>query len=186
MKMFARKGEDGASLRGGPSTPRTPLRLTDAVYVFVLIALGGFIAHAAAETAAPPVHIVTSGSDLKWGPPPPMIPKCAEAAILDGDPFKQGAPFTVRLKLPDGCKFGPHWHPTDENVTVISGTLGAGMGDTFDPAKGQLIDAGGFVRMPTGMHHFAWAKGATIVQVHGVGPLEFSYVNPADDPRNQH
>jgi hypothetical protein len=40
--------------------------------------------------------------------------------------------------------------------------------------------------MPTGMHHFAWAKGPTIVQVHGTGPFEFSYVNPADDPRNQH
>ena len=160
--------------------------LSRSVYAFVLIAIGGFIAHAADQPAASPVHIVTSGSDLKWGPPPPMIPKCAEAAVLSGDPFKQGAPFVVRLKLSDGCKFAPHWHPTDENVTVISGTLGAGMGDTFDAAKGQLIDAGGFVRMPTGMHHFAWAKGPTIVQVHGVGPLEFSYVNPSDDPRNQH
>ena len=160
--------------------------LSRSAYVFVLIALTGLLAHAADQPAAPPVHIVASGSDLKWGPPPPMIPKCAEAAILDGDPFKAGAPFVVRLKLPDGCKFAPHWHPTDENVTVISGTLGAGMGDTFDPAKGHLIDAGGFVRMPTGMHHFAWAKGPTIVQVHGVGPLEFSYVNPSDDPRNQH
>ena len=164
--------------------------LARSVYALVLIALAGafvrMTAQAADEPAAPPIHIMTSGSDLKWGPPPPMIPKCAEAAILDGDPFKQGAPFTVRLKLPDGCKFGPHWHPTDENVTVISGTLGAGMGDKFDPAKGQLIRTGGFVRMPTGMHHFAWAKGPTIVQVHGVGPLEFSYVNSADDPRTQH
>jgi hypothetical protein len=60
------------------------------------------------------------------------------------------------------------------------------MGDTFDPTKGQLIKAGGFVRMPTGKHHFAWAKGPTIVQVHGTRPFEFSYVNSADDPRNQH
>ena len=50
--------------------------LSRSVYVFVLIALGGFIAHAASEPATPPIHIVTSGSDLKWGPPPPMIPKC--------------------------------------------------------------------------------------------------------------
>ena len=154
--------------------------------VLAAIALVAVIAHAADESAAPPIHIVTSGKDVKWGPPPPMVPKGAEAAILDGDPFKAGAPFTLRLKMPNGYKIGPHWHPTDENVTVISGTLGAGMGDKFDPAKGQLIKAGGFVRMPTGMHHFAWAKGPTIVQVHGVGPFEFSYVNPADDPRNQH
>ncbi len=32
----------------------------------------------------------------------------------------------------------------------------------------------------------AWAKGPTIVQVHGIGRFAFTYVNPADDPRNQH
>ncbi len=159
--------------------------LARSLIIFVLIAFAAIIAHAE-ESAAPPIRILTSGKDIKWGPPPPMIPKGAEAAILEGNPFKAGSPFTLRLKMPDGYKFAPHWHPTDENVTVISGTLGAGMGDTFDPTKGQLIKAGGFVRMPTGMHHFAWAKRPTIVQVHGTGPFEFSYVNPADDPRNQH
>ena len=37
--------------------------------------------------------------------------------------------------------------------------------------------------MPKGHHHFAWAKGETVVQVHGVGPWAIVYVNPADDPR---
>jgi hypothetical protein len=60
------------------------------------------------------------------------------------------------------------------------------MGDKLDPTKSQLIRAGGFVRLPQGMHHFAWAKGPTVVQVHGVGPFAFTYVNPSDDPRNQH
>jgi anti-sigma factor ChrR (cupin superfamily) len=106
--------------------------------------------------------------------------------VLDGDPFKDGSSYTLRLKMPDGYKIPPHWHPTDENVTVLSGTLGAGMGDKFDRAKGQLMKPGGFVTMPHGMHHFAWAKGPTVVQVHGVGPFAFTYVDPADDPRNQH
>jgi hypothetical protein len=40
--------------------------------------------------------------------------------------------------------------------------------------------------MPKGMNHLAWASGPT-TQIHGVGPLaRFTYVNPADDPRNQH
>jgi len=26
------------------------------------------------------------------------------------------------------------------------------------------------------------ADGATIVQVHGISPVQFNYVNPADDP----
>jgi len=115
-----------------------------------------------------------------------MLPKGAQLAVLDGDPMKTGTPFTVRLKMPDGYKIPAHSHTTDENVTVLRGALGAGMGDKLDPAKGQLINPGGFVRMPQGMHHFAWAKGTTIVQIHGVGPLAFTCVNSADDPRNQH
>jgi len=115
-----------------------------------------------------------------------VVPKGAQAAVLDGDPFKDGSSYTLRLKMPDGYKIPPHWHPTDENVTVLSGTLGASMGDTFDTAKGQLMKPGGFVTMPHGMHHYAWAKGSTVVQVHGIGPFAFTYVNPADDPRNHH
>jgi hypothetical protein len=48
------------------------------------------------------------------------------------------------------------------------------------------MQSGGFVRMPPGVHHYAWAKGPTIIQVHGSAPFAFTYVNPADDPRNQH
>jgi len=40
--------------------------------------------------------------------------------------------------------------------------------------------------MPKGMNHFAWASGTTVVQIHGLESLDFKYVNPADDPRNQH
>ena len=39
------------------------------------------------------------------------------------------------------------------------------------------------MRMPKGMHHFAGAKGETIIQVHGMGPFEINYINPEDDPR---
>jgi len=141
----------------------------------------------AQESSAPAsVQIFDSPKDVKWGPVPPMLPKGGQLAVLDGDPMKEGSPFTVRLKMPDGYKIAAHSHPTDENVTVMSGTLGAGMGDKLDHAKGQLIKTGGFVRMPQGMHHFAWAKGPTTVQIHGIGPLAFTYVDPAEDPRNQH
>jgi len=35
------------------------------------------------------------------------------------------------------------------------------------------------------MHHFAWFKGETIIQIHGEGPFQINYVNPADDPRKK-
>jgi hypothetical protein len=153
-----------------------------------LIAMSSFGLAVAADqpaSAAPNVPMVASPSDVKWGPAPPVVPAGAQAAVLDGDPFKEGSPYTLRLKMPDGYRIPPHFHPTDENVTVLSGTLGAGMGDKFDTKAGQYLKPGGFVRMPQGMHHYAWAKGPTIVQVHGVGPFAFTYVNPADDPRNK-
>lgn len=163
--------------------------LTKSIVVVALIASTASFVFAADNQAADnaaDVHVYQSPKELKWGPAPPVVPKGAEAVVLDGDPFKEGGAYTLRLKMPDGYKIPPHWHPTDENVTVISGTLGAGMGDKMDTGSGQLIKAGGFVRMPKTVHHYAWAKGPTTVQVHGNAPFAFTYVNPSDDPRNQH
>jgi Cupin domain len=136
-------------------------------------------------SAAPSVSLLTSPTKTKWGPAPPVVPSGAQVAVLDGDPFKDGSPYTLRLKMPDGYRVGPHFHPTDENVTVLTGTLAAGMGDKFDPDAVQFLKPGGFVTMPKGMHHYVYAKGPTVVQVHGIGPFAFTYVNPSDDPRNK-
>lgn len=72
-------------------------------------------------------------------PAPPVLPKGAEAAVLDGNSFASSGSYTLRLKMLAGYKIPPHWHPTDENVTVLSGTLGAGMGDEFDKSNGSLL-----------------------------------------------
>jgi hypothetical protein len=102
-------------------------------------------------------------------------------AVLQGDPDKTG-PFTLRLKVQDGYKVAPHWHPISENLTVISGSFNLGTGDELDQTKTTALSAGAFATMPAKMHHFAWAKGETEVQVHGAGPFKLIYVNPKDDP----
>jgi hypothetical protein len=129
-------------------------------------------------------HVMVRPDDVKWGPAPPALPAGAKFAVLSGDPGK-AVPFVIRAKLPDGYKVPPHWHPTDENVTVIEGTFMAGKGDKFSTDASEALPAGSFVKMPREMHHFAWAKGETIIQVHGIGPFEIHYVNAADDPRNK-
>ena len=106
----------------------------------------------------------------------------AQVAVLEGDPGANTGDFTVMAKLPDGYKFAPHWHPKRENVTVISGTFKVGMGDKFDESKLMSFPAGSFAYLDPEMHHYAMASGETIVQVHGMSPLQFNYVNPADDP----
>jgi quercetin dioxygenase-like cupin family protein len=118
-----------------------------------------------------------------WGPPPPFLPKGAEFAVMQGDPSK-AAVYTLRLKLPDGYVIAPHFHPTDEHVTVISGNFLVGMGDAIDKTKVQHLAAGGFITAPANAHHYAIAQGPTVVQVHGMGPFAITYVKASDDPRN--
>jgi quercetin dioxygenase-like cupin family protein len=130
-------------------------------------------------------HQAVRPDALKWGPGPPGLPPRAELAVLVGDPGKAGSAYVVRARLPDGYRIPPHWHPSDENVTVLQGVLLMGTGETFDPARAEALPAGSFVRMPAGTRHAAAAKGETVIQLHGVGPFEVTYVNPADDPRKK-
>lgn len=119
--------------------------------------------------------------ELKWGDAPPVLPKGAKVAVLAGDPFKPGA-YVIRLKMPAGYKIAPHWHSKAENLTVISGGFNLGSGDTMDKAHAHKLVAGGFHYLPANAHHYAFANTATILQIHGEGPFDITYVNPADDP----
>jgi len=139
----------------------------------------------AALADSPPMELVAGPEAVKWGPVPPSFPKGAKIAVLAGNPFKEG-PYVVRLKMPENYQLPAHHHPTAENVTVISGSFHAGMGEKLDVDKGQSFASGGFVSMPAGMNHYAWATAETVVQVHGNGPFAIVYVNPADDPSKTH
>ncbi|HWQ32040.1 MAG TPA: cupin domain-containing protein [Blastocatellia bacterium] len=130
-------------------------------------------------------HVKVMPNEVKWGPGPAALPPGAQLAVLEGDPSKAGALFTIRAKLPDGYTVPPHWHPTDENVTVLEGALLMGLGEKLDRAAAHEMTVGAYTRMPKGTRHFAIAKGETIIQVHAIGPFEVNYVNPADDPRKQ-
>jgi quercetin dioxygenase-like cupin family protein len=120
---------------------------------------------------------------LAWGPAPAVFPAGAKMAVLQGDPSKPEW-FTVRLDLPNGYRVQPHFHPTDELLTIISGTFLLGMGDTLDAAHATVMPAGGFGTVAANMHHYAIARGRTVVQVQGMGPFVLTYVRSQDDPRN--
>ena len=134
-------------------------------------------------TAIPAVAQVKSGGAVKWGPGPAFLPRGAKFAVLQGDPGASGV-YTLRLRLPNGYTIKPHFHPTDEQVTVLSGMFVVGMGDSVTWKGAQRLTSGGFITAPKDAHHFARARGVTIVQVHGEGPFQVTYVKPADDPRN--
>jgi len=121
-------------------------------------------------------HKIVHFGDLKWTP----IIKGCDLAPVAGDPNAEGAPFVLRIRCTDGTKIPAHWHPTDENLTVLKGTFLVGMGESFDETKLQTMNVGNFVSMPKEMRHFAMNKGETIVQLHGAGPFKVNWVNPSD------
>jgi len=156
-------------------------------FAFGIISVAAALVFAAEESQSTATsateHRVTKPSDLKWGEAPPGLPASAKVAALNGDPTQAG-PFTVRLKAPADYKVMPHTHPTDERLTVISGSFRIGMGERFDETKMQEMGPGSYIVLPSGMAHFAKSAKESIVQIDSEGPFQINYVNPADDPRN--
>jgi len=96
-------------------------------------------------------------------------------------------PYAIRLKFPSNYNIPAHSHPTDEHVVVVTGALTFGMGDALQrgAAANKTLSPGGFALMPANMNHYAYSTAQeTTIILYGQGPVEFKYVNPADDPRN--
>jgi len=122
---------------------------------------------------------------IQYGPAPAFLPRGAQLAVLEGNPMASTGDFTVRLKMPNGYRIPPHWHPNRENATVISGTFKVGMGDTFDESRMTTLPAGSFGYLDPSMHHYVMASGEVVVQVHGMSPLQVNYISPNDDPNKR-
>ena len=138
-------------------------------------------------------HLMILPDAIKWGPIPANVMEGAppaefakepplQCAILAGDPTKPGSPYIIRIKTPDGARIAPHWHPGDENITVIQGTFLLATGKKFDQAGLHAMPVGSYALMPKRTAHFASSKGDSIVQVNGIGPFKIVWVNPAATP----
>jgi quercetin dioxygenase-like cupin family protein len=145
-----------------------------AAFLLLAAAAPTAVAQSAAAHAAPPAP--------KWGPAPAVFPAGAQMEVMQGNPSANGL-FTVRLRFPNGYRVAPHTHPTDEHITVISGTFHVGMGKTVDPKQMMTLHTGDFASAPANAPHYAQARGTTVVQVHAIGPFALTYVNPADMPK---
>src|SRR5262245_56494453 len=71
-------------------------------------------------------HVMLPPAKVTWGPAPAALPPGAKMAVISGDPGKD-VPFVIRAQLPANYTIAPHWHPTDEHVTVMTGTISMGM-----------------------------------------------------------
>ncbi|MDP8913267.1 MAG: cupin domain-containing protein [Pseudomonadota bacterium] len=148
----------------------------------VLFTLAPGVASAQQHSTA--VHTVVEPGEVAWRPAPPSLPAGAQAALLYGDPSKEGL-FVLRLKLPKGYKIPPHSHPRPEIITVVSGAFHLGMGHQANWRQARRLPAGSFFAFDPGMVHFAHVEEETVVQLNSTGPWGINYVNPADDPRRK-
>lgn len=150
-----------------------------------------FTTAAAAQTSpetiadlGPAQHLTYRTGEIDWRDGPGSLEPGAHFAVLEGDPSAEGV-FTLRIRMPDGYRISPHWHPNVERVTVLSGTFRLGSGDTFDADATTPLLAGSYTSMAPGMRHFAMTEGETVIQLTSVGPWVINYVDPDDDPRGR-
>jgi quercetin dioxygenase-like cupin family protein len=149
----------------------------------ILIVAAMLLAQALAVAADTPS--VASATEVKWGAPPPVFPPGAKFAVIAGDPATTGL-VTVRFEMPAGYTIPPHFHPTDEHVTVLKGSFSIGMGDFIDKTHALTLSEGGYGVAIANMHHYAYTNTGATIQVHMQGPFAITYVSPADDPSKKH
>jgi hypothetical protein len=84
----------------------------------------------------------------------------------------------TRTKLPANYRVPAHTHPMAETVTVISGSVGFGMGEKFDDKKGEMVKTGGFFAQAAKHAHYVWTGNEeAVIQVQYVGPGGIDYIN---------
>jgi quercetin dioxygenase-like cupin family protein len=116
----------------------------------------------------------------------PAFPLSVRLAVLVGEPSEPGL-YVIRVKMPSGGKLMPHKHPDGRIYTVMSGVFYIGLGEQFDGSKVEAYPPGTVVVLPGDTWHFYWAKsGEYVTQVTAIGPLGLEYLDPDDDPREQH
>ena len=124
--------------------------------------------------ATMPSPIIVTPSQITWQADK-TLPPGVKMAVLAGDPTKSGW-YVVRLNMSDGAKFPPHFHGGPEYVTVIQGTLLVGLGTTMDASKMKALPAGSYIEVPAKLPHYAAARGTTVIQITGSGPMTMTAV----------
>jgi quercetin dioxygenase-like cupin family protein len=163
----------------GVTLPRMRSALRGIKAVLLVVPLASMSASSLAQAPqAAAHHAVVAADAIQWK----SLRPGAEIAVVSGDPNKEGSPFVLRFRYRGKARIPPHWHPTDEHLTILSGTFRLGMGKSGDEAVTTALEAGAYAFVAAKMPHYAWTDGDTVIQAHGIGPFVINYVNPADDP----
>jgi hypothetical protein len=152
--------------------------LSVAIFALPVLALAQGIPPAGANPQVS--HAIVALDQLVWKPIAPGV----EMAVVFGDPDKKGGLYVIRLRCKGEVKVPPHWHATDEHITVLEGSFWIGPGEQFDASKLQEMKVGAPAVMPAEVRHFSLSKADNVIELFGEAPFVVNFVNPEDDPRN--
>jgi len=150
--------------------PQSFIRIPGSAFCAVILLIPGL------ALAQGPV--VVTPSQLAWKP---LIPG-VEMAVVSGDPDKKGGLYVIRIRAKGEVKVPPHWHPTDEHITVLVGSFLLAHGDKYDACRLIRLNPGAHSVMPATTPHFGLHMAGNVVEVYGEGPFAPTFVNPEDDP----
>lgn len=151
--------------------------------VLLVAACTAVAATVASDAAAQrPTSQVVPEASVRWMEAPRTLLPAAKMAILSGDPGRSDI-YVIRLQLPAGYRITAHTHPSDEHVTVLSGTFALGLGEEFSESALKDLATGGYAMIYKEMPHFAVARTEVTLQIHGVGPYVHRRPGEVDPPQ---
>ena len=124
-------------------------------------------------------NVFHDGASLPWGEPDGGM---RFLPLYGSDYSVAGQPFAFRIHVQPGFEIGPHTHPVVEHMTILSGTLHVGLGETMDREAATPYGSGSYVAIGARVVAYMWAEEETIIQVHGVGPFSTDFVTPPGRP----
>jgi quercetin dioxygenase-like cupin family protein len=128
------------------------------------------------ERAAPHDGMLLQRFDeIEWQQLPPAFPPGAEIAVVRGDPATEEE-HVLMLSMGEGYGVPRHWHPIDEQVTLLQGTLEVRADDLEEP---QTLREGDIFLAPARHVHAirCVSKGGCIFTVQGTGRFVITYVD---------
>ena len=113
-----------------------------------------------ADAAPPPpagAHVTMGASDLKWGGFASRTTRRRTRGrrLWRSEP---GQPYVLRAQLPANYKISPHWHPTTENITVLSGTVALGWATRSMNRRWKVFRQEDLRMHPPTCTTFSWRK----------------------------
>lgn len=104
-----------------------------------------------ADTTA--AHLITPLQNARFAQDDDV--KCLMSALENGNP--DTGPSTFLLKAPAGCRVAPHYHSSEEQLIVISGSVLTEM----KGVRAMTLTAGGVAVMPAKAVHWFRCSGKT-------------------------